>query len=153
MWEIVYIWKLPENFFVGSSRWESEGGCPMSSHWGLTVLLAGWVDWAHQGPPKRRHDKPACGSAWFVTREHHGCLGHQRHLTGPQSWLPWCILSLLLLLPQPLPGQPERKVMVRPARSSAWCFLGLFMWLRSCSRGWGSFKWTPCFGIYGLPCL
>lgn len=70
------------------------------------------------------------------------------YLTG----LPSCFLSLLRLPPQPLPRQPERKVMVMPAQNSVWCFLGLFIWWGCFSRGRASSKWTPSFWIYGLPC-
>lgn len=125
--------------------WE---GSPTSSHWGLAILLACWVDKLSVSAECRRNQPAGC-SEWFVRREHHGCLGHQRRLTG----LPSCPLSLLRLPPQPLPRQPERKVMVMPAQSSGWYFLGFFIWWGFFSRGRASSKWTPSFWIYGLPCL
>ena len=141
--------KLPETFLWGSSFWEDEWEA-------LRLVTEGW---------------PSC---WLVelTEAVSVCLNaditglhvvlsgfsegnimdvsgiRDMYLTG----LPSCFLSLLRLPPQPLPRQPERKVMVMPAQNSVWYFLGLFIWWGCFSRGQASSKWTPSFWIYGLPC-
>lgn len=71
--------------------------------------------------PRQWRNQPAGCSEWFVRREYHLMSRASGDVSLDFPRAPW--VSPSVLPPQPLPRQPERKVMVMPAQSSGWYFL------------------------------